>query len=100
MFVNVKKYIYLKDGNDIISTIDDLEKTLEQKLDKFMDNSVEYFRHMTQNNNYTYHNVVEWHDGEYVFTHPITEENIKAMRENMSPEDMRAFDNFVDTAWG
>ena len=76
------------------------EKTLEQKLDKFMDNSVEYFRHMTQNNNYTYHNVVEWHDGEYVFTHPITEENIKAMRENMSPEDMRAFDNFVDTAWG
>lgn len=76
------------------------EKTLEQKLNKFMDNSVEYFRHMTQNNNYTYHNVVEWHDGEYVFTHPITEENIKAMRENMSPEDMRAFDNFVDTAWG
>lgn len=76
------------------------EKTLEQKLDKFMDNSVEYFRHMTQNNNYTYHNVVEWHDGEYVFTHPITEENIKAMRENMSPEDMRAFDSFVDTAWG
>ena len=65
-----------------------------------MDNSVEYFRHMTQNHNYTYHNVVEWRDGEYVFTHPISEENIKAMRENMSPEDMRAFDNFVDTAWG
>ena len=76
------------------------EKTLERKLDKFMDNSVEYFRHMTQNHNYTYHNVVEWRDGEYVFTHPISEENIKAMRENMSPEDMRAFDNFVDTAWG
>ena len=76
------------------------EKTLERKLDKFMDNSVEYFRHMTQNHNYTYHNLVEWRDGEYVFTHPISEENIKAMRENMSPEDMRAFDNFVDTAWG
>ena len=76
------------------------EKTLEKKSDKFMDNSVEYFKHMTQNNNYTYHNVVEWKDGEYIFTHPISEENIKAMRENMSPEDMRAFDNFVDTAWG
>ena len=76
------------------------EKTLEKKIDKFMDNSVEYFKHMTQNNNYTYHNVVEWKDGEYIFTHPISEENIKAMRENMSPEDMRAFDNFVDTAWG
>ena len=76
------------------------QKTIEQKLDKFMDNSVEYFKHMTQNNNYTYHNIIEWRDGEYVFTHPISEANIKAMRENMSPEDMRAFDNFVDTAWG
>ena len=76
------------------------EKTMEKKLDKFMDNSVEYFKHMTQNNNYTYHNVVEWVDGKYVFTHPISEVNIKAMRENMSPEDMRAFDTFVDTAWG
>ena len=32
--------------------------------------------------------------------HPISEENIKAMRENMSPEDMKDFDHFIDTAWG
>ena len=64
-----------------------------------MDNAVEYFGHMTQNGNYTYRNIVEFNDGEYVFTNPISEENIKAMRENMSAEDVRAFDDFIDTAW-
>ena len=75
------------------------EKTLEGKMDKFMDNAVEYFEHMTKNSNYTYHNVVEYRDGEYVFVHPISETNIKAMRDNMTPEDVKAFDEFIDTAW-
>ena len=74
-------------------------KDLNGKLDAFMDNAVEYFGHMTQNGNYTYRNIVEFNDGEYVFTNPISEENIKAMRENMSAEDVRAFDDFIDTAW-
>lgn len=76
-----------------------MERTLEGKLDKFMDNAVEYFEHQTQNSNYTYKNIVEWHDGTYVFTNPISEENITAMRENMSPEDIKEFDNFLDIAW-
>ena len=75
------------------------EKTLEGKLDKFMDNAVEYFEHQTQNSNYTYRNIVEWHDGAYVFTNPISEANITSMRDNMSPEDVKEFDNFLDMAW-
>jgi len=74
-------------------------KDINQKLDKFMDNAVEYFQHMTQSNNYTYRNIVEFRDGKYVFTNPISEENIKAMRDNMSAEDVKAFDDFLDTAW-
>ena len=54
---------------------------------------------MTQTSNYTYKNIVEWHDGKYVFVNPISEENIKSMRDNMSPEDVKSFDNFIDTAW-
>lgn len=72
---------------------------MTQKMDKFMDNAVEYFRHMTQTSNYTYKNIVEFVDGEYVFKNPISEENIKSMRDNMSPEDVKNFDNFLDTAW-
>ena len=74
-------------------------KDINQKLDKFMDNAVEYFQHMTQSKNYTYRNIVEFIDGEYVFKNPISEENIKAMRDNMSAEDIKAFDEFVDMAW-
>ena len=74
-------------------------KDVNQKLDKFMDNAVEYFQHMTQAQNYTYRNIVEFVDGKYVFKNPITEENIKAMRDNMSSEDIKAFDEFLDMAW-
>ena len=38
-------------------------------------------------------------DGKYVFKNPISEENIKAMRDNMSAEDIKAFDDFLDMAW-
>jgi pilus assembly protein CpaF len=75
------------------------EKTLEGKMDKFMDNTVEYFEHMTKNTNYTYKNIIEFRDGTYVFTNPISEVNIKAMRDNMAPEDVKTFDEFLDTAW-
>lgn len=74
-------------------------KDVNQKLDKFMDNAVEYFQHMTQAQNYTYRNIVEFVDGKYVFQNPISEENIKAMRDNMSAEDIKAFDDFLDIAW-
>ncbi len=74
-------------------------KTMEDKLDAFMDNSVEFFEHMTMKSHYEYHNIVEYHDGKYVFTHEISEANIKAMRENMAPDDIKDFDKFLDTAW-
>lgn len=74
-------------------------KEVDKKLDKFMDNAVEFFQHMTQSQNYTYRNVVEFVDGKYVFTNPITENNISAMRDNMSPEDIKDFDDFIDSTW-
>ncbi|MNI14548.1 Type II/IV secretion system protein [compost metagenome] len=86
-----KKFMY----NDDYRKVNDMNK----KLDNFMDNAVEYFKHMTQTSNYTYKNIVEFKDDEYIFTNPITETNIQAMRENMSPEDIKEFDNFLDMAW-
>ena len=44
-------------------------------------------------------NRMAMYDGKYVFVNPISEDNIKSMRDNMSPEDVKSFDNFVDTAW-
>ena len=75
-------------------------KNMDDKWEAFMDNATEYFRHMTQTSNYDYHNIVEFKNGEYVFTHELSEANVQAMRENMSDEDVKEFDKFLDTAWG
>ena len=74
-------------------------KEIEGKLDKFMDNTIEYYKHMTETSNFTSKNIIEFRDEKYVFTNQMTEFSIKAMRDNMSPEDIKSFDKFLDTAW-
>ena len=75
------------------------EKTLEGKFDKFFDNATHYFEKVTDRQLYTYRNIMEYVDGEYVITNPITDENIRQMRENMDESDVEAFDKFVEKHW-
>ena len=76
------------------------EKTLEGKFDKFFDNATHYFEKVTDRKLYTYRNILEYVDGEYVITNPITENNLKEMRMNMDEADAEAFDKFVERHWG
>ena len=76
------------------------EKTLEGKFDKFFDNATHYFEKVTDRKLYTYRNILEYVDGEYVITNPITETNLKEMRLNMDESDAEAFDRFVERHWG
>ena len=76
------------------------EKTLEGKLDKFIDNATIYFSKTTNKELYKYVNVLEYHDGTYVLTNPISEKNIKEMRNNMDDSDVTAFDEFLERVWG
>ncbi len=76
------------------------EKTLEGKMDKFFDNATHYFTKVTDRQLYTYVNIMEYIDGEYVLTNKISDHNIKEMRENMDDTDMEAFDKFVEENWG
>ena len=76
------------------------EKTLEGKLDKFMDNATHFFTKTTDKSLFTYRNILEWHDDEYILTNPISEENIKAMRNNMEESDVEGFNNFLERNWG
>ena len=75
------------------------EKTLEGKFDKFFDNATHYFEKVTDRQLYTYRNILEYVDGEYLITNPITEENLRGMRENMDENDLEDFDNFVERHW-
>ena len=73
------------------------ESTLEGKFDKFFDNATRYFEKITDRQLYTYRNILEYVDGEYIITNPISENNLKEMRLNMDEID---FDQFVENHWG
>ena len=76
------------------------QKTLEGKLDKFMDNATMYFTKSTNKELYKYVNILEYHDGAYVLTNPISEKNIIEMRNNMDDNDVVEFDKFLKRNWG
>ena len=70
------------------------EKTMEGKIEKFMDNATIYFSKSTNRELYKYVNILEYHDGVYVLTNPISENNIREMRNNMDDADIEKFDEF------
>jgi len=76
------------------------EKTLEGKMDKFMDNATVFFTKTTNRELYKYRNILEFRDDSYVLVNPISPENIKGMRENMDDNDIGAFDDFLKRNWG
>ena len=75
------------------------EKTLEGKFDKFFDNATHYFEKITDRQLYIYRNILEYVDGEYVITNPISDANLQGMRENMDETDLADFDRFVEKHW-
>lgn len=76
------------------------EKTLEGKIDKFLDNATHYFTKVTDRQLYTYVNIMEYIDGEYVLTNKISDKNLMEMRNNMDETDIEAFDKFIEENWG
>ena len=72
------------------------EPTMEGKMDRFMDNATDYFTKVTETETFKAVNIIEYIDGEYVVRNPISQENIEAMRENMSEEDQVAFDEYCN----
>ncbi len=75
------------------------EKTLEGKFDKFFDNATQYFTKTTDKELYQYRNILEYVDGEYKITNPITDENLVEMRNNMDDTDREEFDKFIEKHW-
>jgi pilus assembly protein CpaF len=75
------------------------QKTLEGKVEKFMDNATVYFTKSTNRELYQYRNILEYHDGTYVITNPISEKNIKEMLNNMDDTDAEEFKKFVQEKW-
>ncbi|WP_144938219.1 ATPase, T2SS/T4P/T4SS family [Paenibacillus sp. 32O-W] len=73
---------------------------LEDKMAAFMDTAVEYFHRSTDRKLYEARNVIEFRDGKYVAVHPISDLNVKEMREHMPEPDRAAFAAFLAANWG
>ena len=43
---------------------------------------------------------MEYHDGAFVLTNPISEHNIVEMRNNLDDSDVVLFDKFLERNWG
>ncbi len=76
------------------------EKSLEGKLNKFMDNATVFFTKTTNRELYKYRNIMEYQDGRYVLTNPISSANIREMRNNMDSSDIEGFNDFLQRNWG
>ncbi len=76
------------------------EPTLEGKFDKFFDNATVFFSKTTNKELYKYRNILEFSNDSYVLVNPISDTNIREMRENMDDNDQIAFDQFLQRNWG
>ena len=76
------------------------EKTMEGKIEKFMDNATRYFHKVTDKEMYKYQNIMEYHNDTYVLTNKISDQNIMEMRNNMNDNDAIEFDKFIERNWG
>lgn len=76
------------------------EKTMDGKMEKFFQNATTYFAKTTDRKLFTYQNIMEYVDGEYVITNKISDHNLQEMRANMDESDVDDFDKFVEKHWG
>ena len=95
----VTECIPLEDKNDYTFE-HQKEKTLEGKMEKFMDNATKYFTKVTNKELYKYVNVMEYINDEYVITNKISDYNLNEMRNNMDSSDVEEFDKFIEKNWG
>lgn len=77
-----------------------LNEKMEEKFDRFIDNTTKYFTKVTNKELYKYVNIMEYHNDEYVITNKISDDNIREMRNNMSETDAVEFDKFIEKNWG
>ena len=75
-------------------------ENMEEKFDRFIDNTTKYFSKTTNKELYKYVNIMEYHNDEYVITNKISDDNIREMRNNMNEADAEEFDKFIERNWG
>ena len=95
----VTECIPIEEKNEYVFEHDANEK-MNDKIDRFIDNTTKYFTKVTNKELYKYVNIMEYHNDEYVITNKISDTNIREMKNNMSEEDVEDFEEFIERNWG
>ena len=95
----VTECIPVEEKNEYVFEHKSNEK-IEDKFDRFVDNTTKYFTKVTNRELYKHVNIMEYHNDEYVITNKISDTNIREMRNNMSTSDAEEFDEFINRIWG
>ena len=95
----VTECIPVEQKNEYVFEHDENEN-MNNKIDRFIDNTTKYFTKVTNKELYKYVNIMEYHNDEYIITNKISDENIKEMKINMSAEDREEFEKFIERNWG
>ena len=74
-------------------------KSLEEKMDVFIDNATHYFTKITDKKLYNGVNILEYVDGKYVLINPISDYNLIPMIENMAEDDVLDFATYIIDNW-
>lgn len=77
---------------------DDLSK--EDKMGLMIEAATTYFRQQTQRQQFIERNIIEFHEGQYVPAHPISDERIEAIRAQLNEQEKEAFNEFIKQVWG
>ena len=76
------------------------QPTSDGKLGTLVENSTKYFSRVTNRELYHYVNILEYQDGKYVLTNPISDVNLEEMCINMDDADSVRFRQFCQEKWG
>jgi pilus assembly protein CpaF len=76
------------------------QPTTDGKLGTLVENSTKYFSRVTNRELYHYVNILEYQDGKYVLTNPISDVNLEEMCINMDDADSVRFRQFCQEKWG
>ena len=76
------------------------ENEADAKKEAFMETTEEFYRRMTDRRTFETRNIIEFRNGKYIAVQSISKEKIQEMKNRMTEEDIKEFDEYLDKYFG
>lgn len=79
---------------------DESSGSSKELMRQFAQMTVDFYRRVGDKTAFISRNIIEYRDGQYVTAAKISDANVQAMKEQMTPGDAVLFQQFIDRYWG